>query len=481
MHNSSLSILPSRIRSPWCRAMVLLIFSCVAISQGFAACHVVTPNGSGSKTGADWNNAYAGLPSTLNRGDVYYLADGSYGSYTFTTGSSGTTTVEVRKAQSYDNCTSTGWNTGTMGSSQAVFASAPQAFKINSSYFILNGNGQQTGPGCGGTPSTPTSEPATPRDCGIRVDNSSCRSGAIGACNYAVHAALGAESHITLKYVEVVGNGNNISENALIGDTITNFTTNHVFGRNAGCDFIQWVGPNQTISYSYWWKTNTSGSDTCHPQYESFDGTTGNDTEYRNVYRDINGSAVISFTDPGSGVHSGLYLYDNVFWQTSGGAYTSTGLDDGVVGVLQGSLTNMMFVQNSLINLGGYATGWYGASSGQSGTIQNNIVYNSPNFSLGNGNWTEGNNSYLGTTPCARSGNSDVCSSSAPNPFVNWAGGNFNLASDNSDWTDRLALGSPYSTDVSGNAFSTDRGAYQLTTSGPAVPPAPTSLTGTAH
>src|ERR1035437_7513401 len=88
---------------------IAFIFS---TSSVFAACHTVTPTGSGSKTGADWNNAYARLPATLTRGEIYYLADGTYPPYTFNTAVSGTTTVEIRKAQSYDNCTATGWNTG---------------------------------------------------------------------------------------------------------------------------------------------------------------------------------------------------------------------------------------------------------------------------------------------------------------------------------------------------------------------------------
>src|ERR1035437_5208056 len=88
----------------------------LATTPAFAACHVVTPAGSGSHTGADWSNAFTDLPGTLTRGDIYYLADGTYANYTFNTSVSGTTTVEIRKAQASDHCTATGWNTGTMGS-----------------------------------------------------------------------------------------------------------------------------------------------------------------------------------------------------------------------------------------------------------------------------------------------------------------------------------------------------------------------------
>jgi len=42
-----------------------------------AACYV-TPEGSGAANGADWNNAYAGLPPSLTCGVAYYLAGGSY-------------------------------------------------------------------------------------------------------------------------------------------------------------------------------------------------------------------------------------------------------------------------------------------------------------------------------------------------------------------------------------------------------------------
>ena len=184
MYKSSVSqTIQSRIQSRLGKAAFLFIISCMAIPQIFAACHVVTPTGSGSKTGADWNNAYAGLPETLVRGDIYYLSDGTYAPYNFATAESGTETVEIRKAQSYDNCSSTGWDTSTMGSSQAVFSSSsPAVFSVSASYLTLNGNGQQKNPGCGGTPGQSyNDEPSSPKDCGIRIDASKCTGGSSSA------------------------------------------------------------------------------------------------------------------------------------------------------------------------------------------------------------------------------------------------------------------------------------------------------------
>src|SRR4030081_994538 len=90
--------------------------------ESFAACHAVSPTGSGSKNGVNWSNAMNQLPSTLVRGDTYYMADGNYAAYNFVTPNSGATTITVKKAQSYDfgratdGCTndiSAGWNAAT--------------------------------------------------------------------------------------------------------------------------------------------------------------------------------------------------------------------------------------------------------------------------------------------------------------------------------------------------------------------------------
>jgi hypothetical protein len=470
------------IQSRLAKALFLIIFGCLSISQTFATCHVVTPSGSGSKMGTDWNNAYAGLPPTMVRGDIYYLGDGSYGAVTLSTPTSGTTTIEIRKAQSYDNCTSTGWNTSTMGSSQAVFSkTSPAALSINTNYWIINGNGKQTNPGCGGTPNTPTTEPSNPSDCGIRVDSSSCTGSGASACNAdAISMTALAAQTLTFKYLEVVDNGNN----SIAPGTIGFFrgsggqTFTHLYGRNAGCVFFIPVGNFQTVSFSYFWVTNTSAADTCHPQYESNFGTNSNDTQHDNVYRDINGSSVFTYQDPGSGPHTNMVYYNNVFWETSGHPYTTSGLDDGVWGVLQGTMVNAVMYQNTFINLSGYSTGFYAASPGQSATFENNLVYNSSNFSFGNLTGTEDYNSILNSGSVGKGSHDMIVTSNAPNPFVSWTTGAFKLAATNADWNNgNGALGAPYTVDPSGVVHSTLTGAYGLANS--TAPAPPTNLTST--
>src|SRR5437899_1688927 len=73
------------------------------------------------RDGSTWDNAFAGLPATLVRGDVYYIATANYtGGYRFNTPESGTTVITIKKATPTDHCTETGWQ-ASFGVGQAVW------------------------------------------------------------------------------------------------------------------------------------------------------------------------------------------------------------------------------------------------------------------------------------------------------------------------------------------------------------------------
>lgn len=481
-----------RMQSQLDKALFLLILSCLAVSPAFAACHVVTPSGSGSKTGADWNNAYAGLPATLVRGDIYYLADGTYPAYAFNTAVSGTTTIEVRKAQSYDNCTSTGWNTSTMGSAQAVFqySSTSNLFNFTSSYFIVNGNGTQAAIGCGGAPgSTMSSSPPTVADCGIKLDMTTCTSGSANSCNGAISMSTSNVTHITVKYLEYAGVGNNSSEEFVIFapySGATAYTYSHLYMHNAGCVYMQDGLDTTTVGFSYFWGTQSSAAG-CHGQAVFDDLNDSNSVFHDNVFRDIDGTAVWTFA-LSAGTHTGWEFYNNVIWQTTP---ASGNLENGAIACINSGVNcnGFVYVQNTTINCNSVC-GIHNENTG-SYTVENNLWYLNSGNSFGSGTgginldvgtggtYTEDYNSFLQSgTSNAGTGPHDVTDASAPNPFVNWPGGNFNLASENSDWTNRLALGAPYTTDPNGSTRTTDRGAYQY----PAQVPQPaTDLQAAPH
>lgn len=117
---------------------VIFVFGVFFISLFFvggvsAADHYVRQGASGS--GNDWSNAYGSLPSTLIRGDTYYIADGVYGSYNFNTAVSGSQYITIKKATGADHGTNTGWVSG-YGDGQATFSSPIQ---FTTSYWLFDG------------------------------------------------------------------------------------------------------------------------------------------------------------------------------------------------------------------------------------------------------------------------------------------------------------------------------------------------------
>ena len=197
-----------------CLSAVLVLFFvlfCLGSSSAFAACHAVTPSGSGSKTGSDWNDAMRAsrersrgatsitLPTeiteaTLSAKPTRELRRSSFARHRATTMAHRSPSIGA------------GWNASTMGSSQAVFASTGSALTISTDYFTMNGNGNSMASGCGGAPgSTVAAEPPTPSDCGFRLQGTGGTSS--GATNV---VSMGfSSSHQTFEYIELLASGTN--------------------------------------------------------------------------------------------------------------------------------------------------------------------------------------------------------------------------------------------------------------------------------
>jgi hypothetical protein len=463
--------------------LVVLALFLSASSSAFAGCVTVSPSGSGSKTGADWNNALAGIPSSLVRGDIYYLADGSYPGYTISQGTSGTSTIEFRKAQSFDNCTSTGWNTGTMGSAQAIFTGT---MNIQTSYLIFNGNGKLTDPGCGGALGSSNSITAgtpTPSDCGISLNN-------FGRSN-SIMLYIQSGSNLTFKYMEIEGSGNNTGDQHEVFGPVsgaTNNSFNHLYLHYAGCVFMQDLGSNTTVDHSYFWGTEVNGGSECHGQAEFEIGGTNNGVRSNNVYRDITGTAIWTFA-ASVGHNDSWTFYNNVVFWSSPKLSFNPGLSDAALDCINGNLcTNFTFVQNTIANCYSGAVfgceggiGFADGASGCSALVENNLWYgNSGQVALtkcSSMSLTEDYNSFVNSDGFSGGSHDVSASSGAADPFMSWPSNsvNFNLVSDNSDWNSRLSLGAPYTLDVNGNTFTSDRGAYQFMGSNGAPAP-PTGL-----
>ena len=203
--------------------------------------HYVRQGATGSNTGTDWTNAWTQLPSTLIRGDTYYIADGTYPGYVFDDSISGSLYITIKKATIIDHGTDVGWQ-NIDGDSQAIFNGTIIFFTND---YIIDGNGTHL------IPSDNTN------DYGFKIssDSSTNNFGIVqfsGGCN------------ITLKYIHIYNTTNGSINNCTVCLRFTNnskyIKIQNCYLENSGKDGIQ-------ISSSKWaitqWPNTLSLTLTC--------------------------------------------------------------------------------------------------------------------------------------------------------------------------------------------------------------------------
>ncbi len=79
-------------------SLLLVMLFIGTLSAEAASVYYVHSDATGANNGIDWSNAYTSLPAALVRSATYYIADGSYGSYTFDDTEASTTYIFIKKA-----------------------------------------------------------------------------------------------------------------------------------------------------------------------------------------------------------------------------------------------------------------------------------------------------------------------------------------------------------------------------------------------
>ena len=490
----------------------LLFLSAFLAPSAFAACHAVAPSKSGTGDGSSWSNAvaYSSLAdSRFVRGEVYYFADGDYGtSFSLTTGLSGTKTITIKKAQSYDygrtadgcsNDISAGWNASTMGSGQALWHNTTSAsgpfiyFGTAGGYYIINGNGRTADPavGCGNVQSNPpasmTAAPNSPSDCGFKWDDSTCTSTATNGCDGGNGFIYGAGPGIQLLSIEIKGQGlnskgNNSSETYgwfASGGNLTGVIIEHAYFHNMSTtDFTVvgggWNGGKFDHNYS-WGLFDGSINHGEAIQLQGSNGTTAVNNIDHNIFRDQQTNGDVVAVIEGTQTYN---FYDNVDFCSSGGNSDSCRHNNGIIGCYNSQTCANVKVYNNTFSFPGNC-GWNVTGGPSTMTVENNLWYNCASVGMAGGTNTVDYNSYLNSSQSAVGTHDVSISSGAANPFVNLAIGNVNLVSDGSNYNNRLSLASPYSVDLYGNSFTTNRGAAQSVSS--IKPAAPTNLSGSVQ
>jgi hypothetical protein len=289
---------------------------------------------------------------------------------------------------------------------------------------------------------------------------------------------LESSTNVTIKYIELLASGYNNDNNYEIFQGGTGFYLGFSYLHNSGTVFMQNIPSNSTVDHTYFWGTEVNGAtNNAHGQAEYVIPSSNNGVRSNNVYRDIAGTAIWTFGE--GGTKNNWLFYNNTVVYSSPQASWLPSTSDAAFDCINSSVcTNITYVQNTIINCPQPSTtslgvsacgiGFADGNTGSSATIENNLYYGNYSGTIGlstnSTTVTSDYNSFLNSGSGFGSGTHDVhVTSGAPNPFVNWPSSNFNLASDNADWNNRLALSSPYTVDVNGVTFTTDRGAYQFT------------------
>ena len=379
-----------------------------------AANRYVRAGTSGSANGTDWTNAYTSLPASLVRGDTYYIASGSYGSYTFDDAVSGTTLITIKKATIADHGTATGW-LDSFATGQAVWT----GWTLNSSYLTIDG---QTG---GGPSAWDTGH-------GIAVRNLSD------------HLLFGNNTtNVTVTHVELDGTNNTPADRDALYfvNGSTNLTFRYVYMHDIGCDFAQFRSNHTGFTWEYSKATRNNQASACHGDVFEFDGGTALNWVIRyNWFDECQGTYVIGTHE--SGTLNNAQIYGNVF---SGGFVTN-----GLVSALSGGgiISNLKFYNNTIVNLGGYNGGFLYLERGTNNVIYNNLYYATSSQKVNMGgthdyNWFR--NSGSQSEAHIQNGSGD--------PFMNLAGDDYRLiATTNAG----ITLSAPYHMDMRGNVRGAD-------------------------
>ena len=375
------------MRSKASKYLLPVLVTCsllLAHSSAFAACHVIKAGGSGSRNGADWNNSYSDIPSSLTRGDVYYVAAGNYGRHVFNDSASGSTVIEVRAATAGDHCTDTGWNSSTM-LGKAVFqagsANSSDIFQFDAPYYKINGVSRGSGSG------NPYADWQTGYNISLSNANGNLCSGSSGE-GQNEHIG-GTASNITIDYVEIVGNTPSTDSCAALGvyPSGNNWTISHSYLHNVGARMFEFDG-NSGITTSYNFLKHNYTSTSLHGECYQIGSNLTNFTAAYNYIVDCVGTAYMATASGGSynggnNRNGPWYIYGNVF-DADG---SNCGVGDGHIYIFDASFTGDLYIFNNLFadlnnaSCGTDASGIFFAPAGDhTEIVQNTYIFNNVHF-----------------------------------------------------------------------------------------------------
>jgi hypothetical protein len=408
-----------------------------AVDCGAVTCLYVRSGSSGD--GSDWARAFAALPESLERGAVYFVADGSYPGHRFDDPASGTELVTIRKATIGDHGTDTGWM-DEYGDGEAAFG---DQLEFTTPHWLIDGV-------VGGGPGSWTS------GFGFRVTQSE----AIPLISIASDEADDVTiRHVDLEGTRHSGGGGSIAQDAVKvaggrGFTLSYFYT-HALGR---APFFLVPAPESVIEYGY--IGEFISTDTAHSEVVSaWAWSEAGDFTFRyNIVAAITGTGGIMWDNSGS--HESLArIYGNVFYRAPDALWDNeaNGLIGGWTGGSGEDCFGLRVYNNSFVHTTGRIFTDFIVRSGDNEVV-NNLFYDSdpPSFA---DIQIHDHNHYIESGDTAGEPNGTTATG---DPFVDAAALDFRLLAATPGGQE---LGSPYTLDalgiLRGEDGTWDRGAYE--------------------
>lgn len=403
--------------------------------------YCVRAGATGANNGSDWSNAYTSIPIPL-RGATYYVADGAYGSYTFSTATSGTTPITIKKATVADHGTSTGWS-DTYGDGQATFSGKVE---FTSSYWFFDG---VTGGGAG----------SWNKGFGFKIMEK-------GAANALIRVNYsGSANNITVRHVEMQGGGGSSvggyysNDGLAIYNSASNVTLSHAWMYDIGrCPVFITGAVNTIIEHVYVQSFNPIGG--VHAEVMSTGQAAMGDLTWRyNLVTAIKSTGGLMW-DNNTNTNCSFFVYGNVFYKPAGIAWDkANGIIGGWTGGNREQFKNVKVYNNTFINCDQETLSTF--PNVYSGNIAyNNLWYNSnsPNFAKFG---THDYNHFINSG--GNHSEANGTSATSGDPFVDYVNLDFRLKAPTNAG---ISLPSPYKLDPTGmnrgSDGTWDRGAFEF-------------------
>lgn len=430
----------------------LLAILSVGAMSAEAANLYVRAGATGSNNGADWTNAFTRLPSSLVRGNTYYIADGTYPSQTFNTANSSTTLITIKKATVADHGTETGW-VSTYGDGQATWGK----WFVTTDYWLFDGQTRNADWKTGGV--SQYGFYVTSSNGAMRLDDGNYTAGA---------------DNVTFRYIDFKAGGQHTGTG---DDTIygimgnSNITFERCALRDSDRTIFLMRGAWQNLLVEYSYLARNSSTAAIHGELLSDTGSDNLIFRY-NIIEDIEGTGVWAVLN-GSGsktaanTATGWKIYGNVINWTSGSGGVAAILYSANDASNKNWTDNLVFYNNTVH---GPNVSYYGLyiEAGSNNVAKNNIFYDAK-ASAHVGASASYNWYYLTSHNGDSASSTQTCTSNCT-IFTNLAARDFTLSGANLPAAGDSSIGSEFSLDMNGvtrGANGTwDKGAYEFGGSG---------------